>query len=160
IGSAPTAQTNAQGQFTITGTQVGAVKLLVDGSTATKPGSYPSLDYDMVTIAGPTNTVGMPIYLLTLNTASQLCVTASTGGGTLTIPEAPGFSLTVTPGQVTFPGGSKEGCVSVTLVHEDKVPMMPGFGQQPRFIVTIQPAGAQFNPPAPITLPNVDGLAP
>ena len=38
--------------------------------------------------------------------------------------------------------------------------MVPGFGQQPRFIVTIQPAGAVFNPPAAITLPNVDGLAP
>jgi len=38
--------------------------------------------------------------------------------------------------------------------------MLPGFGQQPRFIVTIQPAGAVFNPPAPITLPNVDGLRP
>jgi len=38
--------------------------------------------------------------------------------------------------------------------------MAPGFGQQPRFIVTIQPVGTNFNPPAPITLPNVDGLAP
>jgi hypothetical protein len=46
------------------------------------------------------------------------------------------------------------------VVHGDKVPMVPGFGQQPRFIVTIQPAGAVFNPPAAITLPNVDGLAP
>ena len=46
------------------------------------------------------------------------------------------------------------------MVHPDKVPMVPGFGQQPRFIVTIQPSGALFNPPAPITLPNVDGLAP
>ncbi len=36
----------------------------------------------------------------------------------------------------------------------------PGFGQQPRFIVTIQPSGAVFNPPAAITLPNVDGLGP
>src|SRR5882757_8922767 len=40
------------------------------------------------------------------------------------------------------------------------VPMVPGFGQQPRFIVTIQPSGALFGPPAPITLPNVDGLKP
>jgi len=38
--------------------------------------------------------------------------------------------------------------------------MVPGFGQQPRFIVTIQPTGALFSPPAPITLPNVDGLTP
>src|SRR5204862_6457300 len=106
------------------------------------------------------NTVGQPIFLLPLNTSNQLCVTATTGGGTLTIPEAPGFSLTVSPGQVTFPGGSRTGCVSVTVVHGDKVPMVPGFGQQPRFIVTIQPPGAIFNPPAAITLPNVDGLAP
>jgi hypothetical protein len=40
------------------------------------------------------------------------------------------------------------------------VPMAPGFGQQPRFIVTIQPVGTTFNPPAAITLPNVDGLQP
>src|SRR5678815_5690746 len=38
--------------------------------------------------------------------------------------------------------------------------MVPGFGQQPRFIVTIQPSGAVFSIPAAITLPNVDGLAP
>jgi hypothetical protein len=160
VQSVAAVQTDAQGQFTITQAPVGFVKLLVDGSTAQRPGTYPTLDYDLVTVAGQNNTVGMPIFLLPLNTNNQLCVTATTGGGTLTIPEAPGFSLTFGPGQVTFPGGSKTGCVSVTVVHGDKVPMVPGFGQQPRFIVTIQPAGAVFNPPAAITLPNVDGLRP
>jgi hypothetical protein len=160
IQSVAAVPTDAQGQFAIPQAPVGFVKLVVDGSTAQLPGQYPSLEYDLVTVAGQNNTVGMPIYLLPLNTANQLCVTAITGGGTLTIPEAPGFSLTFGPGQVTFPGGSKNGCVSVTVVHGDKVPMVPGFGQQPRFIVTIQPAGAVFNPPAPITLPNVDGLKP
>ena len=38
--------------------------------------------------------------------------------------------------------------------------MTPNFGQQPRLIVTIQPAGARFDPPAKITYPNVEGLAP
>lgn len=153
-------QTNAQGQFTIPQAPVGVVELLVDGSTAQPTRTYPSLDYEMVTVAGQNNTVGLPIYLLPIQTANQLCVTATTGGGTLTIPEAPGFSLTFSPGQVTFPGGSRTGCVSVTVVNREKVPMVPGFGQQPRFIVTIQPAGAVFNPPAAITLPNVDGLRP
>lgn len=160
VSAAAAVTTDAQGQFTIASAPVGYVKLLVDGSTATRVGRYPSLDYDFVTIAGQKNVLGMPIYLLPINTANQLCVTPTTGGGTLTIPDAPGFSLTFAPGQVTFPGGSKTGCVSVTVVHSDKVPMVPGFGQQPRFIVTIQPAGAVFNPPAPITIPNVDGLAP
>ncbi|MDX2149373.1 MAG: choice-of-anchor X domain-containing protein [Bryobacteraceae bacterium] len=158
--SAATVQTDAKGAFAIYKAPVGLVKLLVDGSTATVPGPFPTLDYDMVTVAGQVNNVGQPIYLLPIKTNNQLCVTATTGGGTLTVPEAPGFSLTFGPGQVTFPGGSKTGCVSVTVVHPDKVPMVPGFGQQPRFIVTIQPSGALFNPPAPITLPNVDGLAP
>lgn len=153
-------RTDAQGQFVILPAPVGFVKLLVDGSTAQRPGTYPTLDYDLVTVAGQDNTLSAPIFLLALNTNNQLCVTATTGGGTLTIPEAPGFSLTFGPGQVTFPGGSKTGCVSVTVVHGDKVPMVPGFGQQPRFIVTIQPAGAIFSPPAQITLPNVDGLRP
>jgi hypothetical protein len=78
----------------------------------------------------------------------------------LTLPELPGFSLTVKAGSATFPGGSRTGIVSITLVHADKVPMAPGFGQQPRFIVTIQPPGVHFDPPAPMTFPNVDGLAP
>lgn len=160
VQAAATVQTDANGRFSIFKAPIGFVKLLVDGSTATVPGAFPTLDYDMVTVAGQINTIGQSIYLLPIKTNNQLCVTASTGGGTLTIPEAPGFSLTFGPGQVTFPGGSKTGCVSVTVVHPDKVPMLPGFGQQPRFIVTIQPSGALFNPPAPITLPNVDGLAP
>ena len=46
------------------------------------------------------------------------------------------------------------------MVHSDRVPMTPNFGQQPRLIVTIQPAGARFDPPARLTLPNVEGLAP
>ncbi|HVX58060.1 MAG TPA: hypothetical protein VHA37_10165, partial [Candidatus Saccharimonadales bacterium] len=160
VQNAPTVQSDAKGQFAIYGAPVGNVKVFVDGSTATVPGAYPTLEYDIVTIAGQVNTVNQPIYLLALKTQNHLCVTDKTGGGTLTIPEAPGFSLTFAPGQVTFPGGSKTGCVSVTSVHPDKVPMQPGFGQQPRFIVTIQPSGAVFNPPAPITIPNVDSLAP
>jgi len=33
-------------------------------------------------------------------------------------------------------------------------------GRQPRLIVTIQPTGARFDPPAKITYPNIEGLAP
>ncbi len=160
VPAAATVQTDAQGFFSISPAPIGFVKLLIDGSTVRTGNKYPTLDYDMVTIAGQTNTLGLPVFLVPLSPTNQLCVSPTTGGGTLIVSEAPGFSLTFGPGQVTFPGGSKTGCVSVTVVHPDKVPMTPGFGQQPRFIVTIQPSGALFNPPAPITLPNVDGLLP
>jgi hypothetical protein len=44
--------------------------------------------------------------------------------------------------------------------RQSKVPMPPPNGMQPQFIVTIQPTGAMFDPPAKLTLPNVDGYAP
>jgi hypothetical protein len=156
---AVTAQSDAHGQFLLHPAPVGFVKILVDGSTVQRPGKWPNLEYELVTVSGQTNTLGMPVYLLPLDTQHTLCV-SDTAGGTLTLPQVPGFSLTVQPGAATFPGGSKEGCVSVTPVHPDKIPMVPGFGQQPRFIVTIQPAGTQFNPPAQISIPNTDALKP
>jgi hypothetical protein len=153
------AQTDGQGLFRISGAPVGTVKLIVDGSTVERPGSWPDLEFVLTTVPGRDNTVNMPIYLLPLNLRNGLTVD-ETHGGVLTLPEIPGFALEVAPGSVTFPGGSRSGVVSVTAVHNDKVPMVPNFGQQPRFIVTIQPAGARFDPPARFTLPNVEGLAP
>ena len=152
-------ETDAQGTFTIAPAPVGALKLMADGSTAAGTLTYPTLEYDIVTVAGNDNTVGMPIYLPSLDTVNKVCVD-ETHGGILTLPQYPGFALNILAGSATFPGGSRTGCVSATPVNGDKVPMSPGFGQQPRFIVTIQPVGTMFNPPAAMTLPNVDGLAP
>jgi uncharacterized Zn-binding protein involved in type VI secretion len=159
LDTAFTAQTDAQGMFHIAGAPVGTVKLIVDGSTSQRPGSWPDLEFVLTTIPGRDNTLGMPIYLLPLNLTGGLQVD-ETHGGTLTLPDVPGFALEVLPGSVTFPGGGKSGVVSVTVVHNDKVPMVPNFGQQPLLIVTIQPAGARFEPPARLTVPNVEGFAP
>lgn len=153
-----TAVTDGEGQFRIAGAPVGAVKLIIDGSTVSRPGAWPDLEFDLVTIAGRDNTVNMPIFLLPLDLENGIYVD-ETRGGTLTLPDLPGFALEIAAGAVTFPGGGRSGLVSVTVVHNDKVPMVPNFGQQPRLIVTIQPAGARFDPPARLTLPNVEGLA-
>lgn len=154
-----TAQADARGLFRIAGAPVGTLRMVVDGSTATRPGSWPDLEFVVTTVPGRDNTLGMPIYLLPLDLAHGVLVD-ETRGGTLTLPQVPGFALDIQPGSVTFPGGSKSGVVSVTVVHSDKVPMVPNFGQQPRLIVTIQPAGARFDPPARLTLPNVEGFVP
>jgi hypothetical protein len=150
--------TDAKGVFKIKPAPVGSFKLMADGSTGAN-GPWPTLEFDMVTVAGQINDVGLPIFLPRLDSSNALCVSESTGG-TLTLPQVPGFALKIQPGAATFPGGARSGCVTVTPVNADKVPMSPGFGQQPRFVVTIQPVGTIFNPPAELTLPNVDGLAP
>lgn len=152
-------QTDAQGQFVMQAVPVGIFKLMADGGTAARSGTWPTLEFDMVTVSGQNNTLGMPIFLPELHPNDRVCVDETTGG-TLNLPDVPGFALTIAPGAATFPGGSRSGCVSVTPVNMDKVPMSPGFGQQPRFVVTIQPVGTHFNPPARMTIPNVDGLAP
>lgn len=158
-GTSLTTQTDQNGQFELQSVPVGNIGLGVDGSTAQLPGTFPGLHFDFVTIAGRENSLGRPIYLLPLDLPNALSVSETTGG-TIILPAVPGFKLDVAPGSVTFPGGGKNGIVSVTVVHADKVPMTPPSGQQPRIVVTIQPAGAIFDPPAPLTLPNLDGLAP
>lgn len=160
-GSPLTTQSDDQGQFVLQPAPVGHVKLVADGTTAAPRDGrpWPTLEYELVTIAGRDNTIGMPIFLLPIDTPNGLLVDETTGG-TLTLADVPGFALTIVPGSATFPDGSKRGVVSVTLVHPDKVPMVPNFGQQPQFIVTIQPAGVHFNPPAAMTIPNADGFAP
>ena len=51
VQAAATVQTDSKGQFSISQAPVGLVKLLVDGSTATVSGTFPTLDYDLVTVA-------------------------------------------------------------------------------------------------------------
>jgi hypothetical protein len=157
-GSNRQAVTNAQGQFKITQSPVGPVHLIVDGSTTTARGEWPTLSYNIVTIAGADNPLSAPVYMVKLDTDRAVYVGKE--DKELTLPEVPGFKLKVKAGSVTFPDGSKEGYLSVTPVNANKVPMAPPNGMQPQFIVTIQPTGAKFDPPAPLTLPNVDGHKP
>ena len=149
---------DGQGRFVITEAPIGPVHLIADGSTATVPGEFPSLSYNLVTIAGVDNPMPAPIYMVKLNVDGA--VLAGPEDVELTLDEFPGFKLEIEANSVTFPDGSNEGLVSVTPVNASKVPMAPPNGMQPQFIVTIQPTGALFDPPARLTLPNVDGFAP
>lgn len=152
------AVTDSNGQFTIEQAPVGPVHLIADGSTVTDGGEYPALSYNLVTIAGTENPLPAPIYMVKLNTENA--VFAGPEDVVLEMPQFPGFKLEIERDSVTFPDGSREGLISVTSVNASKVPMAPPNGMQPQFIVTIQPSGAMFDPPARLSLPNVDAHPP
>ncbi len=159
VGTPLAAMTNDHGQFSIAGAPVGTITLIVDGRTSTRPETFPFLAFQMMTIAGQDNTIGMPIYLPPLNTEGSQLV----GGDqevTLTMPGVPGLAFTVFPHSTTFPDGSKVGRLTVSQVHADKVPMPPPYGTAPRIVWTLQPAGVHFDPPVRVQLPNADGLPP
>ncbi|WP_262964897.1 carboxypeptidase regulatory-like domain-containing protein [Methylobacter psychrophilus] len=157
-GTTREAQSNAQGQFKITEAPVGSVRLIADSSTITSEGEWSTLAFNLVTIAGADNPLAAPIYLVKLDTINAKQV--GDQDVTLTLPDVPGFALEVKKGSVTFPDGKKTGQLSVTPVNASKIPMAPPNGMQPQFIVTIQPIGAKFDPPAKLSLPNVDGHKP
>ncbi|MBF0280197.1 MAG: carboxypeptidase regulatory-like domain-containing protein [SAR324 cluster bacterium] len=150
--------TNAEGQFVIPEVPVGPIHLIADGSTTTVPGDWPALSYNMVTVVGADNPLPSPIYMLRLNTENAKWVGEQ--DEEFTLPEVPGFKLKILKDSVTFPDGKKSGYLSVTVVNSSKVPMAPPNGMQPQFIITIQPTGTMFDPPAPLTLPNFDGHPP
>jgi len=64
-------QTDAKGTFLIQAAPVGSFKLMADGTTASGSNRYPTLEYDIVTVAGNNNTLGMPIYLPALDTVNK-----------------------------------------------------------------------------------------
>ncbi|MBI4604569.1 MAG: carboxypeptidase regulatory-like domain-containing protein, partial [Planctomycetes bacterium] len=153
------ARTDAQGLFRIPGAPVGTMRLRIDGSTSTRPGTWPTLEFQITTIAGQDNGTGGPIRLPPVDRDHSFVV----GGDetvVVTMEGVPGMSLTVSPRSVTFPNGDTVGRLSLSQVKLDKVPMPPPNGSifmPPAW--TIQPPGVFFDPPARISIPN-DGLPP
>jgi hypothetical protein len=157
-GSNRKAIANEEGQFILTEAPVGPVHLIADGSTAGIDGEFPSLSFNIVTVSGAANLMSAPIYMVKLN--EQDSVDAGLEDVELTLQDQPGFKLEIAKGSVTFPDGSKEGKVSATLVNANTMPMALPNDLQPQLIVTIQPTGARFDPPARLTVPNLGGELP
>jgi hypothetical protein len=154
--------TDAQGVFEISFPEddipSGFKFLVADGSTVATA-FYPTLEFEINIIPGVLNTLTSPIYLLPLDVENAMMV----GGDedvTFTLDNIPGFSLTVLAHSAEFDDESTEGLVNVTQVNSDKVPMVPPDGMQWPIVVTIQPATVHFDPPAPFTLPNLEGIPP
>jgi hypothetical protein len=147
--------TDAQGRFRLTGVPVGTVHLGIGGATVTRPGTWPDLGYELVTISGRDNTLGKPLRLPQVDAGGRVWVG---GDQDVVVPMrgVAGASLTVFAHSATFPDGKHEGWVSFTQVPTYKVPMVAPMGSNFQLAWTLQPAGVRFDPPARVTLPNFD----
>ncbi len=153
-GTGLTTTTNAEGRFELLGVPVGAYKVIVDGSTTTRPGMWPYVAFEVVTIPGRQNGMGMPVYLPQLDEGSAAQVGPL--DVTLHMEGVPGATLTIYGGSATCPDGSDQCVVSFSQVRSDRVPMPPPKGS--RFVLawTVQPAGTRFDPPARVCIPVDD----
>jgi hypothetical protein len=155
----PAVTTDAQGRFTISGAPVGDIVLYINGTTSTRPESFPTLSFQMVTLPGIDNQLSGPIYLPQIDLDNSQEV----GGDQdviLTMKGVPGVAYKVFAHSVTFPDGSTTGRLTLSQVHADRVPMIPPNGSGPTLAATLQPAGVSFDPPIQMVMPNTDGLPP
>lgn len=152
--------TDAEGRFSLTGVPVGTVRLLIEGETTSLEGAWPHLEYELHTVAGQDNDVGMPIYLPQIDEGDGAA--ALVGGGfdvTLRMRGVPGATLTVFANSVTCPDGSSECVVAFSQVNSERVPMPAPMGSAFMLASTIQPSDTLFDPPARLCIPN-DGREP
>jgi PKD repeat protein len=162
-GTAYTATSDVNGNFIISPAPVGSFLLQVVGQTSTRTdATFPTLVYNITTVAGINNTLGMPVCLPPLDpTSVQTYSPTSTQPLTLLMTGVPGYVFTVAPGSVTNPDGTPySGPLSLSQVHADRVPMAPPHGTLPLIAGTLQPPGLHFNPPVQVQFPNTSGLAP
>ncbi len=121
--------------------------------------TYPRVSYPITAIEGQDNSIGMPSILPALDPESFIDV-SETQGGTLTLRANPLWKLSINPGQARFADGTRTGRIYVQFVPPDKTPMPMSEGKISRFEDTVQPPNAIFDPPAQVSFPNVDNLAP
>jgi hypothetical protein len=155
----------------------GPAALEVDGATATTldggalPAgvSFPGLHFEIVITPNVENTLPMPVLLPPLNTANEV-VFDGVSDAVLRVQEIEGLEIRVvgsatttglTPTVITNGAGVPVPLpitFALNQVHHDDVPMPMPDGAAPPFAWTMQPAGLHFDPPLPITYPNMSGL--
>lgn len=166
---------NLDGTFRFTAVNAaGPADLFVDGTTAfhiggaggldVPPGSFPSLHYETIVTPNVDNHLPTPVLLPRLNPNNDVLFDNSQDVE-LTMEGVEGLRFIVTAGSMTLADGTvpepgNPATLSINQVHQDDVPMPMPDGAGPPLAWTLQPAGAQFDPPVQVIVPNMAGLPP
>ena len=157
--SGHTTVSGADGFFTITGVPSGTQQLLVNGRQSNL-GVYAILVVAVDLIDGVENNLAGAISLPDVDVESEIQV-SPTFETVVTNPNLPGVVLEIAGGSAFNADGTPfTGKLSVNPVPDYGRPESRPEELRPGMAVTIQPAGIRFNPPARITFPNADAMAP
>ncbi|MFO1065365.1 MAG: LamG-like jellyroll fold domain-containing protein [Pirellulales bacterium] len=116
------------------------------------------LEHDLIDHVN--NVIVRPIYLPLIDTGNAMSIDPLRDT-TVTTNAIPGASVFVASGTLMNQQGSPfTGALSMTTVPTSLTPAAVPNNLNPSLVVTIQPGDMSFAVPAPLSLPNVDGMAP
>ncbi|MGH7929520.1 MAG: hypothetical protein ACREQV_17160, partial [Candidatus Binatia bacterium] len=151
--------TDASGIFTLGGLPSGSQQLIVNGREANL-GVFAIIAVAVNLIDGVINNLASPITLPDVDVEAEVQI-SPTFTTVVTNSSLPGVVLEILGGSATNADGTPfTGKLSINPVPDYGRPESRPEELRPGFAVTIQPAGIRFNPPARITFPNADGMAP
>jgi len=142
IGNQST-RTDSTGRFLLTGIPTGRQVLVIDGSTASRPGKvYGVFEYGPVLKANITNVLPFTIWMPLLDTANAVTIPSPTKTElTITSPLLPGLELRLPAGTIVYDyEGRVTHEISITPIPLDRTPFPLPNVQVPIYF-TIQPGG-------------------
>ncbi|MGD0721388.1 MAG: PKD domain-containing protein [Roseiarcus sp.] len=151
------ATTGANGSATLSQLPAGAETIVVSGAGAgsTPDGAaYGGAVSSVVLIAGVTNIPLSPILLGEIGAGAPI----NPGGATVVRDAAVNATLTIAPGSAFNADGTPYvGAVTLGTLPANTPASLPQ-GFSPCQLLTVSPVGVAFNPPAQLTVANLDGL--
>jgi|GEM_PF-5189608 len=164
------AATDSTGRFVLEDAPAGARTLRFNPANAGVPGgpTYPALKVPIEVTAGRINVVGegRPTFLPILDTSHVVQIDPNTSvtvqsSAPAVDPTLQGAVLEVAAGNAVDENGNPySGELLISEVPQNRTPQALGTAFAPGYLVTVQPAGVEFVEPAPISLPNFEGLDP
>ena len=158
--AAPNRRLGPHGKFTLEDVPSGAQTLRIDGSQAKQEGSFGVLTLPVYLPPGEETTLPRPIFLTAADSQSATLVQPTTGTLVTFQERIPGLGLSMEANSLTMPDGSSQGSLTATEITLNRLPGRLADGSIPSALIRLEPSGTRIQPPARLTFPNRDGLAP